>query len=392
MFDSIESAIKDFKKGKPVIVVDDEQRENEGDLILPAQKATARWFNFIIKNSSGVLCAAISQEIADKLQIKRLETNNRDPNSTPFAAPIDHISNSTGASIQDRLTTLRALAELKSTSKDFRSPGHLSTLIADPTGVLKRAGHTEAAIELCKIAKLPQAALLSEVMQPNGEMTRLPNLLKFAKLHQLKIISIEQLIQIRKNEKLVTKISTANLPTEFGTFTIHVYKDPSNQLEHVALVKGKLNGIPLIRVHSSCITGDIFHSLRCDCGPQLHASLKAIEKQENGILLYLNQEGRGIGLSNKIQAYALQEKGLDTVQANLALGFKPDLRDYGVGAQILKDLGVTKMNLLTNNPRKIIGINGHGLQIIRRIPIKIKANKYNEKYLQTKEKKMGHLR
>ncbi len=392
MFDSIQDAIKDFKKGRPVIVVDSEDRENEGDLILPAQLATNRWVNFVVKNSSGVICAAISPEIANKLQIKRLESNQLDPNSTPFATPIDHITNSTGASIKDRVKTLKSLVHIKSKPKDFRSPGHLSTLIADSHGILKRAGHTEAAIELCKLSKLPQAALLSEVMKTNGEMARLPDLRSFAKRHKLKIISIEQLIQLRKNEKLVTKIATANLPTEFGTFTIRVYKDHSNQLEHVALVKGKLDGTPLVRVHSSCITGDIFSSLRCDCGPQLHAALKAIEKEGNGVLLYLNQEGRGIGLSNKIRAYALQEKGLDTVQANLALGFKPDLRDYGVGAQILKDLGVTKMNLLTNNPRKIVGINGHGLKIIRRIPIKITANKYNKKYILTKENKMGHLR
>ncbi len=392
MFDSIQDAIKDFKKGKPVIVVDSEDRENEGDLIIPAQNAKARWVNFIVKNSSGVLCAAISKEIADKFQIKKLETNNRDPNSTPFATPIDHTSNSTGASIQDRITTLCALVNPRTTSNEFRSPGHLSTLIADSHGILKRAGHTEAAIELCKLSKLPQAALLSEVMKTNGEMARLPFLRSFAKRHKLKIISIEQLIQLRKNEKLVEKVATASLPTEFGKFTIHVYKDHSSQLEHVALVKGKLKGIPLVRVHSSCITGDIFSSLRCDCGPQLHAALKAIEKEGNGVLLYLNQEGRGIGLSNKIRAYALQEKGLDTVQANIALGFKPDLRDYGVGAQILKDLGVTKMNLLTNNPRKIVGINGHGLKIIRRIPIKITANQYNKKYIRTKENKMGHLR
>ncbi len=394
MFSNIEDAIKDFEKGKFLIVTDDSDRENEGDLVLAAAKANASKVNFMIKEGRGLLCAPVSSRICKKLGLYKMDKLNNDPYKTNWLITVDAKDKvTTGISAHDRARTLLALASKKSSANDFTRPGHILPLLAREGGVLSRAGHTEAAVDLCSLSRLPEAAAICEIMNEDGTMARLPQLKAFAKKHSIKIISIERLIAYRRSkEKLIEFISQANLPTKYGEFLLKIYREKLTGLEHVALIKGpiKKNEAVLMRIHSECLTGDVLCSLRCDCGPQLNESLRAIAENGSGVLLYMRQEGRGIGLGNKIKAYNLQDKGLDTVQANEALGFKPDLRDYGVGAQIICDLGIKKIKLMTNNPKKVVGLKGYGIEIEKIVPIRIKPNKFNEKYMKTKKEKMGH--
>jgi 3,4-dihydroxy 2-butanone 4-phosphate synthase/GTP cyclohydrolase II len=393
MFNEIEEIISDLKQGRMVIVVDDEDRENEGDIVMAAQFADTKKINFIIKNARGLLCAPVNSAKARKLNLYKMDEKNSDPYKTNWLISVDAKKGvSTGISPEDRARTLRLLSMDKAKEKDFNKPGHVFPLLSREGGVLCRAGHTEAAIDLMNLSNLKPVAVICEIISDNGSMSRLPELLEFSKKHNLKMISIEKLIEYRrKKEKLIDLISKASLPTEFGDFEIRIYREKNTNLEHVALISGKINYKEpvLLRVHSECFTGDILGSLRCDCGPQLHESMRMIARNK-GVLIYMRQEGRGIGLGNKIKAYKLQEKGLDTVEANLALGFKEDLRDYGIGAQIIRDLGIRKIRLMTNNPKKVIGLKGYGLEIVETIGIKIKPNKHNEKYLKTKKIKMGH--
>ena len=393
-FSSIEEAIEDFKEGKFLIVVDDEDRENEGDFITAAELITPEKINFMLKNGRGVLCAPITIERCRELDLPHQVDDNTSMLGTPFTITIDKLEGcTTGVSTADRAATIRALADPASVPETFGRPGHINPLYAQNKGVLRRAGHTEAAVDLARLAGLQPAAALIEIMNPDGTMARLPQLQKVAEEFGLKIISIRDLIAYRlKEETIIEKGETVDLPTEYGHFRLTPFRQKSNGYEHIALTKG--NWTPdeavLVRVHSSCMTGDIFGSLRCDCGEQLHRAMQMIEKEGKGVVLYLNQEGRGIGLMAKIAAYKLQEQGLDTVDANTHLGYDPDERDYGVGAQILREIGVGKMRLITNNPTKRAGLNGFGLEIVENVPIEITPNKYNEKYLHTKEKRMGH--
>tara|TARA_B100000579_G_scaffold431529_1_gene446736 strand:+ start:70 stop:1275 length:1206 start_codon:yes stop_codon:yes gene_type:complete len=394
-FDTIEEAIKDIQDGKIVIVVDDENRENEGDFIAAADKATPELVNFMIREGRGLICAPLSSDRCKELNLDLMVGKNTDPLKTQFTISVDKIGDgcTTGISAMDRCKTIKALANKNTKPKELSRPGHIFPLKAMDGGVLRRSGHTEAAIDLCRLAKLNPAAVIVEVMNDDGTMARLPELYKVAKKFKLKIISIESLISYRlKNESLIEKVVDINMPTKHGKFRLISYIEKKSNQEHLALVKGnwKKNEPILVRVHSSCFTGDILGSLRCDCGDQLNDSIKMIEKEGKGVVLYMNQEGRGIGLSNKLKAYKLQEKGMDTVDANIHLGFKADERDYGVGAQILRSLKVNKIKLLTNNPKKRAGLIGYGLEIIKNIPIKITANKYNENYLKTKKNKLGH--
>ncbi len=393
MFSSVEDVINEIKAGKLVLVVDDEDRENEGDLIMAAEKVTPQAVNFMATYGRGLICVPLTQQRTRELNLEQMSSENSDSHETAFTISVDSKNTTTGISTFDRTTTILALIDSSTKPHELRRPGHVFPLRAENGGVLKRAGHTEAAVDLCTLAGLKPAGVICEVLNENGTMARLPDLEKFAALHNLKIISIAQLIDYRlRNEKLVERAASATLPTEYGDFTMYVYRNAVDNSEHVALVNGEWeeNEAVLVRVHSSCVTGDIFSSNRCDCGPQLHAAMEAIGK-EKGALVYLQQEGRGIGLTNKINAYDLQERGLDTVEANEVLGFKPDLRNYGIGAQILRDLGIKKMKLLTNNPRKIAGINGYGLEVTEHIPLKTESNKHNSDYLNTKKEKMGHL-
>jgi 3,4-dihydroxy 2-butanone 4-phosphate synthase/GTP cyclohydrolase II len=394
-FSSIESAIKDFRNGKIVIVVDDEDRENEGDMIYSAEKSTPALVNFLIKNAGGLICVPMEKNRLDELQIEMMTDENTALHETAFTVSVDYLKGTTtGISAFDRNKTIRALIDPDTKPSDLGRPGHVFPLKAEDGGVLKRAGHTEAAVDLAKLAGHYPAGVLCEILKDNGEMARLPELVKIAKKHNLKIISIRDLIQYRlRTDKLVERMVDANLPSRFGNFKIIMYKSRVDAKEHIALIKGKINSKKptLVRVHSECLTGDVFGSLRCDCRDQLIESMRMIEKNGSGVLLYMRQEGRGIGLLNKLRAYQLQEKGKDTVEANIALGFHPDLRDYGIGAQILKDLGVTKMRLLTNNPKKIVGLEGYGLEVVERVPIEIPANPENLGYLITKRDKLGHL-
>ena len=394
-FSSIEAAIEDFRQGKFVIVVDDEDRENEGDFITPAEMITPEKVNFMLREGRGVLCAPITISRAKELGLQHQVDNNTSVLGTPFTVTVDKLEGcTTGVSAADRAATIQALADPLSTPETFGRPGHINPLYAQDNGVLRRAGHTEAAVDLARLAGLQPAAALIEILNPDGTMARMPQLIEKAKEFGLKLIQIKDLIAYRlQKELLVEKGVEADMPTQYGHFRIIPFRQKSNGLEHVALIKGTWEkGEPvLVRMHSSCATGDIFGSKRCDCGEQLHRSMQLIEKTGKGCVVYLLQEGRGIGLMNKIAAYKLQEQGMDTVDANIHLGFDPDLRDYGVGAQILRELGVSKIRLITNNPVKRVGLEGYGLEIVENVPIEITPNEYNEYYLRTKKERMGHL-
>ena len=392
--DKIEDAIEEFKKGNFVIVVYDEDRENEGDLIIAAEKITPEKVNFMLKHARGVLCAPITLSRCKELDLDVQVSNNTSVLGTPFTVTIDKLEGcSTGVSAHDRAETIKALADPNAKPSDFGRPGHINPLYAQDKGVLRRTGHTEATIDLARLAGLYPAGALMEIMSDDGTMARLPELREMADKYGLKLISINDLVAYRlKMESIVEKGEEVDMPTEFGHFKLIPFRQASNGLEHVALVKGTWEEDEpiLVRVHSSCATGDIFGSYRCDCGPQLHEAMRLIEKEGKGVIVYLNQEGRGIGLMNKMKAYKLQENGMDTVEANLCLGFKADERDYGVGASILHDLGVKKMRLLTNNPLKRIGLIGYGLTVVENVPIEIEPNEYNKFYLHTKKDRMGH--
>lgn len=391
---TIEEAIEDFRQGKFVIVVDDEDRENEGDFIIAAEKITPEAVNFMLKNGRGVLCVPLPISRCKELELERQVDNNTSMLGTPFTVTVDLLEGcSTGVSIHDRAATIKALADPKSKPSDFGRPGHINPLYAQEKGVLRRAGHTEASIDLARLAGLQPAAALIEIMNEDGSMARMPDLQIVAKKFGLKIITIKDLIAYRlRMESIVEKGVEAHLPTQYGDFRIIPFRQKSNGYEHVALIKGEWEKDEpvLVRMHSSCITGDIFGSKRCECGEQLHKAMRIIEEEGKGVIVYLNQEGRGIGLMNKIHAYKLQEDGMDTVDANIHLGFKADERDYGVGASILRELGVSKMRLMTNNPVKRVGLEGYGLEIVENIPIEIETNPYNEFYMKTKKERMGH--
>lgn len=393
-FSKIEDAIEDFRQGKFVIVVDDEDRENEGDFITPAEMITPEKVNFMLREGRGVLCTPITMSRAQELELPHQVEENTSMLGTPFTVTIDKLEGcTTGVSAHDRAATIQWLANPDAKSSDFGRPGHINPLYAQDNGVLRRSGHTEAAVDLARLAGLKPAAALIEILNPDGTMARLPELIKKAEEFDMKLIQIKDLIAYRlKQESLVEKGVEADMPTAFGHFRIIPFLQKSNGLEHVALIKGtwEKDEPVLVRMHSSCATGDIFGSQRCDCGEQLHKSMQLIEKAGKGAIVYLIQEGRGIGLMNKIAAYKLQEEGLDTVDANIHLGFDPDLRDYGVGAQILREIGISKIRLLTNNPVKRVGLEGYGLEIVENVPIEITPNKYNERYLHTKKERMGH--
>lgn len=391
---TIEEAIADFREGKFVIVVDDEDRENEGDLIVAAEKITPEQVNFMLKHARGVLCAPITISRCKELELPHQVDNNTSVLGTPFTVTVDKLEGcSTGVSSQDRAATIRALADPSSTPETFGRPGHVNPLYAQEKGVLRRAGHTEACIDMARLAGLYPAAALMEIMSEDGTMARLPELRKMADEWDMKLISIRDLIAYRlKQESIVEEGVEVDMPTAYGHFRLIPFRQKSNGLEHIAIIKGEIKeGEPvLVRVHSSCATGDIFGSMRCDCGEQLHKALQMIEKEGKGAVVYLNQEGRGIGLMEKMKAYHLQEEGIDTVDANILLGHQADERDYGVGAQILRSIGVTKMRLLTNNPVKRVGLESYGLSIVENVPIESTPNEYNERYLKTKKDRMGH--
>ena len=391
---TIEEALDDFRNGRFVIVVDDEDRENEGDLILAAEMATPEKVNYMLSHGRGVLCAPITIERCRELQLEHQVQTNTSMLGTPFTVTVDKLEGcTTGVSCHDRAATIRALADPDSRPETFGRPGHINPLYAQDRGVLARAGHTEAAVDLARLAGMQPAACLIEILNPDGTMARMPQLQEFAEREGLHIITIKDLIAYRlKNECLVERGDEVDMPTEYGHFHLIPFRQKSNQLEHVALIKGEWTEDEpvLVRVHSSCVTGDIFGSARCDCGEQLHRAMRMVEAEGKGVILHLNQEGRGIGLMAKIAAYKLQEQGYDTVDANIHLGYDPDERDYGVGAQILSNLGVHKMRLMTNNPVKRVGLEAYGLEIVENVPIEIAANPYNERYLRTKAERMGH--
>lgn len=392
---AIEDAIEDIKKGKLVIVVDDEDRENEGDFITAARNITPEMVNFMLSHGRGVLCAPVEEDRCKALELEMMVSSNTSLHQTPFTVSVDLLGHgcTTGVSIHDRAKTLNALAKTSATAADFARPGHIFPLRAMKGGVLRRAGHTEAAIDLARLAGFEPVGALIEVLNEDGSMSRMPQLIELAKKHDLKLISIKDLIEYRlRTETIIVRDIEVKMPTKFGDFKLIAYRQTTNDQEHLALVKGKWNpGDPvLVRMHSSCVTGDIFGSLRCDCGLQLQKAMEAIEKEGKGVIVYINQEGRGIGLLNKLRAYKLQEEGRDTVEANVELGFKPDERDYGVGAQILRDLGVSKLRLMTNNPKKRAGLMGYKLEIVENVPLEVESNPHNHFYLETKRDKLGH--
>ena len=394
-FDPIEAVIADIRDGKMVIVTDDEDRENEGDLICAAEKITPEMVTFMVREGGGMLCVPVSLEIARDLRLESMVPQNREAFRTDFTVTVDAATGiTTGISAADRARTIQLLADPKARSEDFVQPGHINPLVAKPGGVLRRAGHTEAAVDLARLAGLREAGVLIEVMNPDGTMARLPDLRAFALKHGLRMGSIASLIAWRRrSERLIEKIEEVDMPTDFGSFRLHLYRSVLDGTHHVALVKGVIDPAQptLVRVHSECLTGDIFASRRCDCGSQLHAAMERVETEGSGVIIYMRgHEGRGIGLHGKIKAYKLQEEGLDTVEANLKLGFPMDLRDYGIGAQIISDLGVRKIRLMTNNPRKVVGLDGHNLEIVEQVPIKQEPNEHNARYLETKREKLGH--
>lgn len=395
MLDSIESAIEDIKKGKMIIVVDDEDRENEGDFIAAAEHITPEVINFMSKHGRGLICAPIPEDRCQELQLDLMVNNNTALHETAFTVSVDLLGHgcTTGISAHDRAKTIQALVDPRTMPSDLGRPGHIFPLRAKAGGVLRRAGHTEATVDLARLAGLSPAGALVEIMNEDGTMARLPELLEIAKKFDLKIISIKDLIEYRlKTDSLIEEIVRVDMPTEFGHFKLVAFRDKNTGLEHMALIKGtwEKDEPLLVRVHSSCFTGDILGSCRCDCGEQLHTAMKMVEQEGKGVIVYMNQEGRGIGLVNKLRAYKLQENGLDTVEANLHLGFPMDKRDYGIGAQILRALGITKLRLMSNNPKKRAGLLGYGLEIVEAVPIEVTPNPHNEKYLQTKRDKLGH--
>jgi 3,4-dihydroxy 2-butanone 4-phosphate synthase/GTP cyclohydrolase II len=393
---TIEEAIAEIQAGKVIIVVDDEDRENEGDFLTAARNATPDVVNFMATHGRGLICAPLTEDRCEELGLNLMVQQNSATYETPFTVSVDLVGHgcTTGISTSDRSKTILALIDSNTNANELGKPGHIFPLRAKNGGVLRRAGHTEAAVDLSRLAGFEPAGVIVEILNEDGTMARLPELVEIAKKFDLKIVSIADLIEYRiKNESLIDRIVDVHMPTEFGEFQLHAYKEKNSGQDNLALVKGTWNEDEpvLVRVHSSCLTGDIFGSCRCDCGPQLHKAMEMIEKEGRGVILYMNQEGRGIGLMNKLKAYKLQEEGLDTLEANIKLGFKGDQRDYGIGAQILRDLGVTKMKLMSNNPQKRSGLIGYGLEIVETIPLEIQSNRFNEAYLKTKRDKMGHF-
>lgn len=394
-FDDIPSVLADLRRGKMVIMVDDADRENEGDFVMAAEKITPAAVNFMAKHGRGLICVPASEDRLRQLAVGEMVSENRESFQTAFQVSVDAAKGiSTGISAADRARTIRVIANPRAIAEDLQKPGHIFPLRAKPGGVLQRAGHTEAAVDLARLAGCRPVGVICEIMSDDGSMARLPELRRVARRHGLKLCSIEQLIEFRRaSDQLVEAVETVRMPTDYGDFELHLYRSKIDGQHHLALVKGDVHhqsGV-LVRVHSECLTGDVFGSRRCDCGPQLHAAMQMIEEEGRGVVLYMRQEGRGIGLPAKLRAYKLQERGLDTVDANLKLGFPMDLRDYGVGAQMLCDLGLKTIRLLTNNPKKVVGLQGYGLEIVEQLPIRVKPNPHNAGYLKTKRERMGHL-